>query len=762
MNNHLFIKVKCCGDCEEHQEEPHKENFKCMNKPCHCWDFFTQPFLFGHFRNFKNQNGVKKIDKLKHTTLLQLANFIEIKKQESSDVSNNASFDIKARTEPLLEDQNKLSEEEITSLAFGYETPIYDITRKINDDEDTETTAKLDNRNSILFNQYEQFFLENPIVAFETRLENFSDFDVCHQPNSTDGKKKTSENDPDGITGTITTGTITTGTTTEKQISSTTNNNQPYISSVLPLSVADFLNIEQSFEQRLVVHQNLFHNFRVQFSSTFHDLMLAQFLLLEIDQHEKNNRKSNNPTIQKDDHYCFQNIFRVVNWPLISVIITTYRNPKFFESALYSLILQSWPYLEIVVVDDRSYAEKHYIRDIFHEVKTRVLQKNGQYSRLRLFKFKEQPRNYGPYVAKNIGIRISTGQFITFHDSDDFSCPDRILRQYIILQQAEMLKKVGNIFPIQKRDQILQKLKSCRQTSILIDENLVRPTIGTFSEQPSSRTYDGVDQADAVYVSYASRHTDHRELLSNLKLVEVSMMIKRDDFVNYLGNFDSVRVAADSEIRTRLSLLGKKIVLIHEYLYICLDKFTEIVRKAKQSSLTMGVSMETNIGSKVRKMYVVSCREFYRQVWNERIKMQTDFMETYGLLNYHQTHTKATGQQANSNSSDAFFKYLNIQQVVSKRYQENFRYPDYHNIDENSNQNSNNHDCTRDEETFSNRTLNGLQSMLPRTLLFMFDTLYSEDQNKILRFSKLIGTSFPITSKEERQKLVSSIYTKIY
>lgn len=102
--------------------------------------------------------------------------------------------------------------------------------------------------------------------------------------------------------------------------------------------------------------------------------------------------------------------------PLVSVIMTTYNCETRFESALRSLLRQTYEAIEIIVVDDCS-------NDDTANVVLHMQQENPRIRFIRL------PVNVGTYVAKTLGVELANGEFITCHDSDDWSHPSKVARQ---------------------------------------------------------------------------------------------------------------------------------------------------------------------------------------------------------------------------------------------------------------------------------------------------------------------------------------------
>lgn len=94
--------------------------------------------------------------------------------------------------------------------------------------------------------------------------------------------------------------------------------------------------------------------------------------------------------------------------PLISVIIVVYNREKYIREALESVLADQYSPKEIIVVDDGSTDNTAKIVSDFPGV---ILLRQG---------------NCGVPVARNVGIRASKGEYITFLDSDDIWMPGRI------------------------------------------------------------------------------------------------------------------------------------------------------------------------------------------------------------------------------------------------------------------------------------------------------------------------------------------------
>jgi glycosyltransferase involved in cell wall biosynthesis len=95
--------------------------------------------------------------------------------------------------------------------------------------------------------------------------------------------------------------------------------------------------------------------------------------------------------------------------PKFSVIIPAYNSAVTLAKAVESVIEQSWPAHEIIVIDDGS-----------TDNTLQVARKFGD--RIRLI----QQSNSGVSVARNRGANAATGNWLAFLDADDWYYPDRL------------------------------------------------------------------------------------------------------------------------------------------------------------------------------------------------------------------------------------------------------------------------------------------------------------------------------------------------
>lgn len=115
-----------------------------------------------------------------------------------------------------------------------------------------------------------------------------------------------------------------------------------------------------------------------------------------------------------------------VEGPLVSVLMAACNAESTIDTALQSLLAQTYRNLEIIVVDDGSDDQTAAV----------VAAVAGQDARVRLLR---PPHPGGPYVARNHALNQASGKFITVHDADDWSHPQKIERQVALMEKRPEL-----------------------------------------------------------------------------------------------------------------------------------------------------------------------------------------------------------------------------------------------------------------------------------------------------------------------------------
>mgnify|MGYP001770802617 CR=1 FL=1 len=115
----------------------------------------------------------------------------------------------------------------------------------------------------------------------------------------------------------------------------------------------------------------------------------------------------------------------------VSIIIPTYKRSVFLTRAINSALNQTHGNIEVIIVDDNNpgseYEKETKIALDIYKTDIRVV-------------YHKNKKNLGCALARNEGIKVSTGEYITFLDDDDIYLPEKVESQlrYMIENQFDM------------------------------------------------------------------------------------------------------------------------------------------------------------------------------------------------------------------------------------------------------------------------------------------------------------------------------------
>lgn len=113
--------------------------------------------------------------------------------------------------------------------------------------------------------------------------------------------------------------------------------------------------------------------------------------------------------------------------PLISVLLPVYNAAPFIREAIQSVLAQTEPRFELIVIDDGS---KDDSAAIIESIKD---------PRIRFFR----QENKGMGATLNYAIRLAQGKYLARQDADDFSMPSRFSLQLEFMEEEDEYALVG-------------------------------------------------------------------------------------------------------------------------------------------------------------------------------------------------------------------------------------------------------------------------------------------------------------------------------
>lgn len=146
---------------------------------------------------------------------------------------------------------------------------------------------------------------------------------------------------------------------------------------------------------------------------------------------------------------------------LITIVVPIYKVEKYLEKCINSILEQTYKNIEIIFVDDGSPDNCGKICDEYAKKDSRIKVIHKE--------------NGGLSDARNAGIEIATGKYITFVDSDDYITNDYIEYLYNLIKKYNVKLSICEVKTIWKNTKITEnrELKSELLDSKAVFENLL-------------------------------------------------------------------------------------------------------------------------------------------------------------------------------------------------------------------------------------------------------------------------------------------------
>ena len=123
--------------------------------------------------------------------------------------------------------------------------------------------------------------------------------------------------------------------------------------------------------------------------------------------------------------------------PVVSVVMPIYNSAKFLALAIDSILAQSFPDFELLIIDDASTDNGADIINCYQDLRIRYV---------------KNEKNVGVAASRNCGIKLARGEFIAQMDQDDIARPNRLALQVSFLRAnpeiglcgGQIIKMMGN------------------------------------------------------------------------------------------------------------------------------------------------------------------------------------------------------------------------------------------------------------------------------------------------------------------------------
>ncbi len=182
---------------------------------------------------------------------------------------------------------------------------------------------------------------------------------------------------------------------------------------------------------------------------------------------------------------------------LVSIITPSYNSADYLANAIESVIGQSYPHWELLIIDDKS-------TDNSVEIAESYAQKD---SRVKVLALKEHG---GAAIARNAGIREAKGRYIGFLDSDDAFDREKLALQLDFMWRNQYVLTHTNFAIIE--DGVGRRVDTIKPPSVLTYRDMLKANqIGCLTA-----IYDAA-QIGKVYMPIIEKRQDYGLWLRILK-----------------------------------------------------------------------------------------------------------------------------------------------------------------------------------------------------------------------------------------------------
>jgi len=177
--------------------------------------------------------------------------------------------------------------------------------------------------------------------------------------------------------------------------------------------------------------------------------------------------------------------------PKISVIMTAFNVENYIETAIRSVLAQSWSNFELIVVDDCS-------TDATRRIVKQLMEHD---SRIKLI---ENQTNCGTYINRNKAYNLATGEYVTCHDSDDWAHPKKLEYQVTaLLKNPDAVSSSSHWVRMYENGQFifytLGTFAQYNANSLMFKIDRVKPVLGYWDSVRISADSEFIRRLHAVF-----------------------------------------------------------------------------------------------------------------------------------------------------------------------------------------------------------------------------------------------------------------------
>lgn len=247
---------------------------------------------------------------------------------------------------------------------------------------------------------------------------------------------------------------------------------------------------------------------------------------------------------------------------IISVIVPVYNMEKYLPKCIDSILNQTYKNIEAIFINDGSTDNSLKILENYYQKDQRVRIINK--------------KNEGTGAARNNGIKVSKGKYITFLDSDDWYEENFIEKLYKNLKEND------------------SDIAMCNP-KMVYDNKEKNQEINTY------------------YFKSLNLKKEPEKILRVLAMpISCSKLYKKEIIVNNNIFYPNYSFAEDVEFLYKLFLNIKKISKVEDYLYNYYQRDTSATKKIKEEAIEQVCNVLNNIEKYIKNKFPDNIEIFYQ------------------------------------------------------------------------------------------------------------------------------------------------------
>lgn len=191
----------------------------------------------------------------------------------------------------------------------------------------------------------------------------------------------------------------------------------------------------------------------------------------------------------------------------VSVIVPMYNAENHIEETLQSILSQTYQNFEIICIDDIS-------NDNTIKIVEKLMENEDK---IKLYQLEEKG---GASIARNLGIKEATGNYIAFLDADDVWLEDKLENQIVFMKENNLAFTYTNFGFIDNYGNVLEKYRTSPK-KITYKSLSYGNTIGCLTVM-----YD-VSKVGLIQIEKINKRNDFALWLAVLKEVEAGYLLPK-------------------------------------------------------------------------------------------------------------------------------------------------------------------------------------------------------------------------------------------